>query len=180
MDFKKAYLFIFFSLATYTLVNGQQYEVQSSASGKDFTNTFYIEIGGNALLGSFNYDLVLPSSFGIRVGISPTFFLFALEEDQNYYKEGNVDFIAVLSGFKLHGKDSNKFETGLGIVFGEATDDFLDKYGTIPGVTLNMGYRFVPVKKKGLSIRAMFTPIINSEGFVPKFGLSVGLSFRNN
>ncbi|MBO6524359.1 MAG: hypothetical protein JJ971_11070 [Balneolaceae bacterium] len=141
-------------------------------------STFYFEVGGNATFASFNYDLTLNNNYGIRIGASPGLF-FAEVEDDNSESDYNYDFVGLIGAFKLHNVGAHKFETGIGAVFGESITPRNDTYPAVPALVVNIGYRFVTKKHRGLSIRGMFTPSYSKNGFVPWFGTSIGISFQN-
>lgn len=145
---------------------------------KHAVSTFYFEAGGNATFASINYDLTLGNDYGIRIGASPGLFLVDHENDDSG-SDYNFDFVGLIGGYKLHGISSHKLETGIGIVFGETITPRDDNYPSVPALTLNIGYRFVTNKYRGLSFRGMFTPSISESGILPWFGASIGISFQN-
>ncbi len=141
-------------------------------------STFYFEIGGNATFASFNYDLTFNNKYGIRLGASPGLFLEEVEDD-NSESDYNYDFVGLIGAFKLHGVGSHKLETGIGAVFGESITPRNNNYPAVPALVVNIGYRFVTKKYRGLNIRGMFTPSFSKNGLIPWFGASIGISFQN-
>lgn len=116
------------------------------------SNSFYLEIGGKGILGSVNYDKILPvtDKSGIILGFSVGFLGdFAPE----------VNF--------LHGKSKNFLEAGIGYSFPEQL--------IIPQV----GYRYQG--DNGFLFRAggmyFFSTASESFGDFPMAGLSFGYSY---
>ncbi|MDA9555809.1 hypothetical protein N9R54_06220, partial [Pelobium sp.] len=80
----------------------------------------------------------------------------------------------------LLGNGKNFFEIGLGATYANLTthDDYLfgDGGTTVLG-TMSFMYRLQPLKS-GFSFRGGFTPIFNSEAFIPYYaGISLGYTF---
>ena len=173
------YIFVALFLLSIQPIQAQPFQKPTIAKYGDTMSTFYLEIGGNGILGSINYDLILPSNYGIRVGISPGLILFNAEDSESEFSVQNFNFIGILSAFKLHGTSSHKLESGLGIVVGEINSEIKENFPAIPGIAINLGYRFVSKREKGLSLRVMFSPILCKDGFTPWFGGSLGYSFIN-
>jgi hypothetical protein len=127
-------------------------------------NNAYLELGGNAGLGSVNYERMLSEFFCIRIGVlpNPDFFLF-----------GSPPIAYVPLGLSwLFGRNEQKFELGATVTLPQ---------GSLLG-SVNIGYRYQP-KGSGLLFRIAFTPMIVDFGpradsnIIPWGGISFGWNF---
>lgn len=173
------YLLILLVLFQTSALIAQPFEKPSNNLIGESISTFYLEVGGNAILASVNYDLLLTSYYGIRVGISPGLIVFDEDDSNTEFDLQGSNFIGILSAYKLHGTSSHRLETGIGVVVGEFNTTKEENYPSIPGIAINVGYRFISKREKGLSLRAIFTPILSNDGFTPWIGASIGFSFKN-
>lgn len=144
-------------------------EEPSAPSAK---NAFYVELLGNGLLYSVNFDRLVTPHVSARGGL-----MFMRAEDN---EENSVEVaVAPVVVSYLFGEGNGRFEAGLGVGLATATIDEVDwdtdkangVYGT--GV---LGYRYQPLKG-GVVFRAGLTPIFTTDQFTPWFGLSVGYAF---
>ena len=174
----KSWLFLFILMLFSIQTNAQLLNGPPEHAYNQTISTFYLEAGGNATFASINYDLTLGNNYGVRVGASPGLFLVDHENDDPEF-DYNYDFVGLIGAYKLHGIGPHKWETGIGVVFGESITPRDDNYPSVPAIALNVGYRFVTNKKRGLSLRGMFTPSISKNGIIPWFGASIGISFQN-
>tara|TARA_R110000868_G_scaffold304437_27_gene565492 strand:- start:3751 stop:4278 length:528 start_codon:yes stop_codon:yes gene_type:complete len=143
---------------------------------RNIMNTVYVEYRGNAFFGSLNYDLIFDSDYGLRIGVSPGLLLID-NENSDTESDNKYDLTGLVSAFKLIGSNSHKVEAGLGAIFGESKTQRDDDKPAVPAVVLNVGYRFITQKEKGLNFRTMFTPSLSKNGLIPWFGASIGISF---
>ena len=128
----------------------------------------YLEVGGNGLFLTVNYEKFLTNELGLRIGglIVPT--------------ESGVSVFSTIMGNGVWGDGNLCMEAGLGVVaiVGEfvllATDD---SSSTALALTGTLGLRYQP-KRKGIIFRLGFTPIIASGGILPWGGVSIGYSFK--
>ncbi|MFD3000757.1 hypothetical protein ACFS7Z_10325 [Pontibacter toksunensis] len=140
-------------------------------------SAFYVEVGGNSDVYSFNYDRVLYQrekfKTAARVGLGTN--LFFLEDEKTLYPVMPLELMALVGNNRKH------FEGGLGYTR-RLTDD--------PDLLQSMyfarlGFRY-QVPRGGLLVRVAFTPFISPDkesrtpgvGVIPRFGFSVGKSFR--
>jgi hypothetical protein len=135
----------------------------------------FVEILGNGLIGSINYDQRFDKRFdglGFKGGIS-------------YFAFNGSSVAAFPFGLNyLLGKDGKYFEMGLGATylrFADSSNTFsVGNERTIgDGLAGNMifGYRREPVDG-GFLFRASMTPIFGSGTFFPfYFGISLGYAF---
>lgn len=146
--------------------------VMAAANAEAPKNSTYLELGGNAGVYSLNYERHITEDMGVRVGVGSLwagkYAGFAVPVMANKYW-GNPD-------------SNHKFETGLGTTIFTGLDrekSFdLKKTGKNSALTgtATVGYKYMP-KASGMTFKAAFTPIFNSEGFLPMVGVSVGHTF---
>ncbi len=133
-------------------------------------NQLYLELGGNGMIYSINYERSLSENFTLRggFGITPGI-IFA---------EGTFIHIPVTASYLIGGK-SSKFETGLGATYFAGTD--VEIFGlpsddqTLIFLTGIIGYRYI--SSGGFVFRIAFTPFYNGQtepNFIPSGGLSFG------
>ena len=139
-------------------------------------NAVYVELLGNGLFYSVNYDRLLTPKVAGRVGL-----MFATAEDD----EGDSGTFAIvpLMGSYLWGDGNSHFETGIGLAVATANFDFeggfdLDESGSTTGVygTGVLGYRYQR-PGGGFLFRVGLTPVFTTNDFAPWFGLSFGYAF---
>lgn len=136
-------------------------------------NHFYIELGGNAIIYSFNYERLVSENFSIRggIGITPVFFFI------------NETILAIpLTASYIVGSGPNKFEIGLGTVFvsyqGTEIFDLPENDKSAFVLTGILGYRYFK-PRGGFTFRICFTPSFNpsTNGLLPYGGISFGYGF---
>jgi hypothetical protein len=148
---------------------------QCSTAGQTLTtnlkqNQLYLELAGNGLIYSINYERFLSEDFTIRGGFGITPGLI--------FVEGTFIHIPVTASY-LIGSKTSKLELGLGATYfaGEDTEIFGLDAGDQSLIILTgiVGYRYT--SPGGFVFRVLFTPLYNSEEdsyFYPSFGLSFG------
>jgi len=133
-------------------------------------NQLYLELFGNGLVYSANYERLLTENFTLRggFGYTPGFLLV----------EGTFIQIPVTASYLLGGVTS-KFELGLGATFFSGHNvEVLGLNGgdfSLVFLTGILGYRYVSLG--GFVFRIAFTPLYNSEAdptLFPSGGLSFG------
>lgn len=132
----------------------------------------FVELGGNGLIVSFNYDTRLqnrPDGWGLRVGAGG----LAAGNDFTFVSVPvQVNYLA--------GRNGNYFEVGAGITYSNGRFWGIDD-SRLFGTT-TFGYRHQPVNG-GFLFRAGLTPIFtvnDNDGpfFIPYFaGISLGYAF---
>lgn len=136
----------------------------------------YIELGGNGLIYSLNYDVLFQSNWGFRLGgaFFPSDFM---DEDKLFtQKENSTAFMGIVMGYRALGSGSNKMEIGSGILFGTIYDRQKWDYIEPPGLTFSLGYRYYPEDPSHFTFKIAFTPVINRTGFHPGVGISLGIT----
>lgn len=149
-----------------------QFSVKAQETAR--AQNVFVELGGQGLLFSANYDTRFGNrrdGLGGRVGVG---YIAA---------DGTSLATFPLSLNYLLGKGRNFFEIGLGATFASAKSDDLwfnddeSSSGSATIGTMSFGYRLQPVDS-GFSFRAGITPIFTKDFFVPYFaGLSLGYTF---
>jgi len=152
---------------------------QCNAAGQTLATNFkqnqlYLELGGNGLIYSINYERLLSENFTLRGGFGITPGLI--------FVEGTFIHIPVTASY-LIGSKTSKLELGLGATYfaGKDTEIFGLDAGDqfLVFLTGIIGYRYT--SPAGFVFRVLFTPIYNSEEdpyFYPSFGLSFGFAFN--
>jgi hypothetical protein len=144
-------------------------------------NAIYVELLGNALLYSANYERRLSDGFAARVGFM---YIGASGTDSETGEHVDVEFAVfpVMANFLL-GEGAGRLELGIGPLFafgsGEVEDiegetEELDAFGPA-GVTSTIGYRHHPVDG-GLVFRAGLTPYWSGDPGIWG-GVSIGWAF---
>jgi hypothetical protein len=159
-------IFVFIS----ALLLGNQVRAQETARAQNV----FVEVGGQGLLFSANYDTRFGNrrdGLGGRIGVG----YIAVD--------GSSLATFPLSLNYLLGKGKNFFEIGLGATIASAkSDDFWfdddeETSGTGTIGTMSFSYRLQPVDS-GFSFRGGITPIFTKDFFIPYFfGLSLGYTF---
>lgn len=150
---------------------------QTIDSGTGRTQNVYVELAGQGLILTANYDTRFSNKrngIGGRIGIG-------------YIADSGDHITTIPIGLNyLLGKGRNFFEVGLGATyFGTSSrnNDFLfsnssgdSSVNTVIG-TMSFSYRLQPIDS-GFSLRAGITPVFNGDGFIPYYaGLSLGYTF---
>jgi len=147
---------------------------QDAAAGpRVASNTFFVELGGNALVYSLNYERFFTPKLGVRVGG------MYLRADDNAGTELGVGLFPIMATYLL-GQGNSHFETGAGIGIATAgvddTDVGEDWGDSAVYATATLGYRYQK-PDGGVIFRAGFTPILGDGNLLPWVGLSVGYAF---
>ena len=151
----------------------------AQVSGEAFSprfepNSVYLEILGNGVLYSVNYDRRFTDHVGGRLG----FMIFSAESEDNPNERISVALIPVMVNF-LVGTGSSRLELGIGPLFAAAAAE-TEEPETISGaglggVTTTFGYRYQPTDG-GFVFRVGLTPFY-SDGPQLWGGISVGYGF---
>ena len=136
-------------------------------------NTFFVELGGNALAYSLNYERFFTPKAGVRVGG-----MYLRGESDGDDVSVGVALFPVMGTYLL-GQGNSHFEVGAGVGIATAAlddvgdDDWGDSavYGTA-----TFGYRYQK-PEGGVMFRAGFTPVFADGSLLPWVGVSVGYAF---
>jgi hypothetical protein len=132
-------------------------------------NALFVELGGNGIAYSVNYERHVSESFVLRVG---TGLWGSVGESPRYW----VLTVPATASF-LVGSPTHKFELGGGIT-GVASSNGTPDRVTTPGVfgSAIVGYRYNP-PKAGFFFKIAMTPLFGDFGFIPSLGASFGAGF---
>ena len=132
----------------------------------------YVELGGPGILLSINYDGRFGNNrtgFGYRSGLGfipgSNGQIITIPAQLNYLLGGGGHYLEIGAGATLILINGNG-----------STDLFSKNSSTALFGTMVFGYRYQPVKG-GLTIRAGYTPIFDSDQLYAFFGISVGRTF---
>ncbi|MGB3850438.1 MAG: hypothetical protein WA958_10765 [Tunicatimonas sp.] len=153
---------------------------QETTFSNDFArNSVFLELGGNGLLYSLNYDHKFFDHASARIG---AMFISVSANDPTTV-DGRVSvFLLPLMANYLVGDGNSRLELGGGLLVGgvnaDATIDneAIDDVAGGAAFTANVGYRLQP-RDGGFLFRIGFTPVISSAGFLPWAGISFGATF---
>jgi len=163
-------------LIQFQRANAQIYNPRDMQPEQTPIQSVYLEVGGNAILYSLNYDIVL-DNFGFRLGIMPYGYGSVYDRPSRIDPDGNFltfdAFLGVFMANYLTGSGPHKLELGGGILFGDIQDNVDWDYPRPPGLTFTVGYRYLS-PKNGFTFRAGFTPVLTSHDLRPGFGISFG------
>lgn len=157
----KKLLFISTLVAFVTFVNPGNLKAQS-------TNTVFVELLGNGLIFSANYDMRFNkdegNGLGARLGVG-----YIGGGDAG----GTVITVPAMVNYLL-GKDGKYLEIGGGVTYVAGSADFGDGFEDTVIGTLSIQYRRQPVDG-GFMWKIGLTPIIASGAFIPYWpGVSIG------
>ncbi len=144
----------------------------SPTFAQEATKTVFVELGGNGLIFSANYDMRFGdkiNGLGARLGLG-------------YVGGGSAGATVVTVPAMINyllGKDGKYFEVGAGITYISAGTDFIDdgfSDSSLLGAMTFM-YRSQPVNG-GFMWKIGFTPILAEGIFIPYWvGLGIGYAF---
>lgn len=147
-------------------------KVKLPAGDQRRAQNVFVEIGGQGLLFTANYDSRFSNrrdGLGGRIGIG----YIASEGD-------NATTVPISMNYLL-GKGKHFFEVGIGatLIATSGTDNsffFNENNSNVIG-TMSFSYRLQPLDN-GFSLRVGLTPVFNSDFFIPYYGgLSLGYTF---
>jgi hypothetical protein len=159
---KMVFIFALSVLTSFALVN------ETKAQSVDANNAIYLELGGNGLIYSLNYDYRFNTDWSARAGV-----MYLPIEDVT------LTIVPIIANY-LYG-NNHMLEIGAGIAyvgisFETDDDEFFSFSGSGVVGTGTFGYRYQKVDG-GFVFRAGITPIFGAGGFLPWAGLSLGYAF---
>ena len=135
-------------------------------------NAAYLEVGGNGVLPTVNYERQLSERLFGRVGLS---FIYSETSDGD---EDLTFAIPLAVNYLTHPAGNHHFEAGAGLtlITGDAQelwdDDEDEEISNVVG-TANFGYRYQK-PGRGFVFRAGFTPLVFDGEVQPWIGLTAG------
>ena len=135
----------------------------------------YLELGGNGIYYSLNYDVLFSSGWGFRLG-GGYYPPFLSERDYISNVDDTNAFLGLVMGQRSFGVKAHKLEVGAGLLFGTIYEKA--KWDAIepPGASFSLGYRYYPEESSRVTFKAAFTPVISKSGFHPRVGISLGIT----
>src|SRR6185503_3198370 len=101
-------------LALLLLFSAAPLAAQTAPAGRTAFNAVYLEVGGNGLLYSINYDRILPSNLALRAGLS---YMSVSATSGSASASANIVGIPLTFSYLAGGAGSLKFEVGAGASF---------------------------------------------------------------
>ncbi len=148
-------------VTTAATASAQSLDAQQPTAARRQSNLVFVELGGNAGLGSINYERQIAGTFGLRAGIG---FL------PGFFDDGTR--LIPLLGTGLLQQGNHNLEFGLGVTVAQQLRTHEVKVvGT--GV---LGYRYQNMDN-GFTFRASITPLVSEEGGLFWAGISFGYAF---
>lgn len=142
-------------------------------------NVLYVELLGNGILYSLNYERFLTDDVALRVGLG---YLSLTATSGSASARANVLWLPLMVNYMGIGSADHKFELGIGpgLLFASAAASSVGDSASNSGVaiygTATVGYRYVP-HDGGFNFKIGFTPLVARFGFLPWFGLGFGAVF---
>jgi hypothetical protein len=153
---------------------------QAQSQERTAFNAIYVELGGNGLWYSMNYERLV-QDFSLRVGAS----FMSVSASAGTSSASVSSFgIPLTASYLGIGGQNHKLEVGAGILFerfsGQASSGFGQNAtggGFYPMATFVFGYRYAPAGG-GFNFKLAFTPVYHPDlGTFPWGGMSFGYGF---
>jgi len=144
-------------------------------------NALYLELLGNALFYSLNYERFLSNDVSLRVG-AMFFSVRASDGDRDADGSATVLILPLMVNYLGIGSADNMLELGLGIsiLYASARGDLISDSRDVDGATVagtaTIGYRHAP-HDGGFHFKIGLTPVFGLGGFLPWPGISFGAVF---
>lgn len=151
--------------------------VVPTSSAQEARNAVHFELGGSALVASFNYERRLHTNWFGRAGLS-------VVEGESAAGDTDTTFVVPLTASHVsHPAGNHHLELGGGLTIAggdrqdlyDFGDDDEEKFSTL-FVTGIAGYRYQK-PRGGFQFRAVFTPIAGGGDFQPWAGVSFGYAW---
>lgn len=137
------------------------------------SNSIHLELLGNGLIYSLNYERIIIESLSARAGIG-----YIQVNEIGGDDKVSLTTVPVMVNYLL-GSKSSHLELGIGACFIVASADFKE-FASVSGSetlgTATFGYRYQR-PDGGILFRAGVTPLFGSIGFQLWFGLGFGYAF---
>jgi hypothetical protein len=158
------------------VILGFFYPYENFAQTNAANNSLYLELLGNGVAYSVNYDRMIYEKVGGRIGLS-----YIPEHETFFDKVGNTFIIPALINYFI-GKGGSKLELGAGIIYiaGDKNTHYIGffspKHNSAIRGTATFGYRHQPADG-GFVFRIGFTPFFGLGQFIPFAEISFGFCF---
>ena len=154
---------------------------QTAPAGRTAYNSIYLELGGNALVYSVNYERIMPAGAALRAGLS---YMSVSASSGSAAANASVVGIPLTFSYLGRGTGSLKLELGAGASFEKFSGSSSVGFGNdikagafVPLATFIAGIRIAP-PKGGFTFKLAFTPFYHPDtGFFPWGGMSFGMAF---
>jgi hypothetical protein len=153
-------------------------------------NTIFVELGGNSLGPSLNYQRQLghDGRLGLRIGVGSAYVTADyVSNNPSYFSSLLPDerlCIPISINYLINLKQRNYLEAGLGYTWIDFKKDFQNSEQGTHNLILSIGYLKKFGARSGWMWRANFTPLIGGKsgngfvfGFSPMAGVSIGKHF---
>ena len=178
MKAQTIFLSLLFCLGFATSLGAQRFG--SYTNGSAYNKAVFLELGGDGLLYSINYDMRLQrgrqDGIGFKAGIGGLSANISSDGDS-----GRAGYFAIPATFNyLLGKKRHALEMGFGATFlhvgaqGEVDNERVSVRGSAVYPHANFGYRYQALND-GLTLRLTLTPLV---GIGMYGGVSVGFNFK--
>jgi hypothetical protein len=141
-------------------------------------NAVYVELGGNGITYSLNYERFLTPDLSARVGLG----YFAVGDAALAGASASLTTVPVMLNYLGIGRYNHRLELGVGLVVLHMSSQVIDGFGsdfgsgTLVAGTGCIAYRYAPLHG-GFNFKAGLTPIVASFGVFPSAGVSLGALF---
>jgi hypothetical protein len=161
-----------FALLAVGSASAQEARPDSALVGRA-RNAVYVELIGNGLLYSVNYDRMLTDHLSARVGAS---YLGARTDTES----ASLATFPVMINYLTGARSNHHFEAGAGVTLLTASAEDLDDFeeAGFDGIagTATLGYRYQR-PQGGFVFRSGLTPFFGAGGVLVSAGVSLGYSF---
>lgn len=153
-----------------------------SAEAQETNNAVYFELGGSAIVPSFNYERRLTEQWFGRIGLTV---VTGESVGSSGESESDTTFIVPLTGSWVSRPEMNHhLELGGGVTIAggdrqdlfDFGDDAAEENFSTAFVTGIVGYRYQK-PEGGFQFRAAFTPVAGGGDFLPWAGVSFGYAW---
>lgn len=154
-----------------------QESVKLVHTGRTAHNAVYLELGGNGIFYSLNYERFLSDALALRIGIG--YFSISASSSEGDASVG-VLWLPIMVNYLGIGGLDHKMELGIGVlpIFASGSADTLAVESSGSGVaaagTASIAYRYVP-HDGGFNFKIGLTPLFGSFGFLPWLGIAFGV-----
>jgi hypothetical protein len=144
-----------------------------TAETRDAHDAVYVELLGNGLLYSVNYDHMFGEHLALRAG-------FSAWRADGVFDAPNVFVSVPVAAYGLVGDGDHKLELGAGVTpmfaLPASGPDAVRARPSVLWLVPSVGYRYAP-RHGGVSFRAAVTPLVTLGAVLPMVAVSGGYQF---